>query len=58
MESLILNYLEKRPTVSTKHLKKKPLRDMIGLKYMEAMCPPGEPVGIVAAQVTINMSFI
>ncbi|XP_046999760.1 DNA-directed RNA polymerase I subunit RPA1 [Schistocerca americana] len=50
MESLILHYLDNRPSCSHRQIKKKEIKNMIYLKSMEALCPPGEPVGVIAAQ--------
>ncbi|XP_047107758.1 DNA-directed RNA polymerase I subunit RPA1 [Schistocerca piceifrons] len=50
MESLILHYLDNRPRCSHRQIKKKEIKNMIYLKSMEALCPPGEPVGVIAAQ--------
>lgn len=46
IESLMDEYLS-RPS---KSIKKSALRDLLSLKVMKTICPPGEPVGLLAAQ--------
>ncbi|KYN44618.1 DNA-directed RNA polymerase I subunit RPA1 [Trachymyrmex septentrionalis] len=45
IESLMDEYLS-RPT----KIKKSVLRDLLSIKVMKTICPPGEPVGLLAAQ--------
>lgn len=45
LEELINNYMKEHDTVSRSIVK-----DMIGLKSIASYCPPGEPVGLLAAQ--------
>lgn len=46
IESLMDEYLS-RPSV---RIKKSALRDLLSIKIMKTICPPGEPVGLLAAQ--------
>lgn len=50
MESLILHYLDNRSRESHRQVKKKEIKNMMYLKSIEALCHPGEPVGVIAAQ--------
>ncbi|XP_071637710.1 DNA-directed RNA polymerase I subunit RPA1 isoform X2 [Temnothorax longispinosus] len=46
IESLVDEYLSR----SSKSVKKSALRDLLAIKVMKTICPPGEPVGLLAAQ--------
>ncbi|XP_039302189.1 DNA-directed RNA polymerase I subunit RPA1 isoform X2 [Solenopsis invicta] len=45
IEDLIDGYLSRSSTI-----KKSILRDLLSIKVMKTICPPGEPVGLLAAQ--------
>ena len=45
LENLIDEYV-----ASNSIMKKKDLRDLLSMKVMKIICPPGEPVGLLAAQ--------
>ncbi|EFN81707.1 DNA-directed RNA polymerase I subunit RPA1 [Harpegnathos saltator] len=45
LESLLEEYLSHSPNII-----KKSLRDLLSMKVMKTICPPGEPVGLLAAQ--------
>ncbi|XP_011861692.1 PREDICTED: DNA-directed RNA polymerase I subunit RPA1 [Vollenhovia emeryi] len=46
MESIMDEYLFR----TSKSIKKSVLRDLLSIKVMKTICPPGEPVGLLAAQ--------
>ncbi|OAD54192.1 DNA-directed RNA polymerase I subunit RPA1, partial [Eufriesea mexicana] len=48
LENLIDDYIASKSNNST--IKKKDLRDLLSMKVMKIVCPPGEPVGLLAAQ--------
>ncbi|XP_058804040.1 DNA-directed RNA polymerase I subunit RPA1 [Phymastichus coffea] len=50
LEALIDKYLEKKSTSFTTYIGKEELRDVLCAKFMNTLCPPGEPVGLLAAQ--------
>ena len=51
LEKLMTDYLEERAC-----RRKREFRQMISVKSMKSSCPPGEPVGLLAAQVLCNLS--
>ncbi|XP_034944340.1 DNA-directed RNA polymerase I subunit RPA1 [Chelonus insularis] len=50
LEDLVDEYMIKRDGCVTTKIKIKELRDLMSLKVMKTLCPPGEPVGLLAAQ--------
>nr|XP_033343116.1 DNA-directed RNA polymerase I subunit RPA1 [Megalopta genalis] len=48
IENLIDEYITNK-SVNT-HIRKSDLRDLMSMKVMKIVCPPGEPVGLLAAQ--------
>ncbi|XP_001602617.2 DNA-directed RNA polymerase I subunit RPA1 [Nasonia vitripennis] len=50
LESLIDNYLKKKSGSFTTSIGKEELREVLCAKVMNTLCPPGEPVGLLAAQ--------
>ncbi|KAK0161163.1 hypothetical protein PV327_009665 [Microctonus hyperodae] len=50
LEDLIDDYMNSRTNKFTTSIDKKELRDLLSLKVMKTLCPPGEPVGLLAAQ--------
>lgn len=49
LEKIMNNYLETRKEFNDT-INKNELRDLISVKVMKTLCPPGEPVGLLAAQ--------
>ncbi|XP_012272524.1 DNA-directed RNA polymerase I subunit RPA1 [Orussus abietinus] len=52
LEGLLNEYLEENAKRVSYHLKvgREDLRDVLSVKSMKSLCPPGEPVGLLAAQ--------
>lgn len=48
LENLMDEYIASKP--NNLIIKKKDLRDLLSVKVMKIVCPPGEPVGLLAAQ--------
>ncbi|XP_017875380.1 DNA-directed RNA polymerase I subunit RPA1 [Ceratina calcarata] len=48
LENLIDDYVTNKST--NPFIKKKDLKDLLSTKVMKTVCPPGEPVGLLAAQ--------
>ncbi|XP_015588786.1 DNA-directed RNA polymerase I subunit RPA1 [Cephus cinctus] len=50
IESLISDYMSDNIGKASAVINKKELRDLLCVKVMNTLCPPGEPVGLLAAQ--------
>ncbi|KAI4482207.1 hypothetical protein M0804_008758 [Polistes exclamans] len=50
LESLMDEYMSNKSSGSNGKIEKNELRDLLWMKVMKSVCPPGEPVGLLAAQ--------
>ncbi|XP_015182840.1 PREDICTED: DNA-directed RNA polymerase I subunit RPA1 [Polistes dominula] len=50
LENLMDEYMSNKSVGSKRKIEKKELRDLLWMKVMKSICPPGEPVGLLAAQ--------
>ncbi|XP_043278475.1 DNA-directed RNA polymerase I subunit RPA1 [Venturia canescens] len=50
MEALMEEYLNEKSRRFTTSIGKEEVRDLLCTKIMKSLCPPGEPVGLLAAQ--------
>lgn len=50
MEALMEEYLDDKSRKLTTSIGKEEMRDLLCTKIMKSLCPPGEPVGLLAAQ--------
>ncbi|KAK2581870.1 hypothetical protein KPH14_002333 [Odynerus spinipes] len=50
LEKLMDQYVSKKTSEYRRQISRSELRDILSMKVMKSICPPGEPVGLLAAQ--------